>query len=99
MRVNIERTLAVGVSQELLNGFDIFSIRLQQGDDIRAALSILLPINAAVQCSEASQTREAHCRGIFTDSQFFGTLVSSYADNQGASEGRSNPAAVDHPQV
>jgi hypothetical protein len=32
MRVNIERTLAVGVSQELLNGFDIFSIRLQQGD-------------------------------------------------------------------
>jgi len=29
MRVNIERTLAVGVSQELLNGFDIFSIRLQ----------------------------------------------------------------------
>jgi len=33
MRVNIERTLAVGVSQELLNGFDIFSIRLQQGDE------------------------------------------------------------------
>jgi integrase len=29
MRVNIERTLAVGLSQELLNGFDIFSIRLQ----------------------------------------------------------------------
>ena len=33
MRVNIERTLAVGLSQELLNGFDIFSIRLQQGDE------------------------------------------------------------------
>jgi hypothetical protein len=33
MRVNIERTLAVGVSQELLNGFDIFSIRLQQRDE------------------------------------------------------------------
>ena len=33
MRVNIERTLAVGVSQELLNGFDIFSIRLPQGDE------------------------------------------------------------------
>jgi hypothetical protein len=33
MRVNIERTLAFGVSQELLNGFDIFSIRLQQGDE------------------------------------------------------------------
>jgi hypothetical protein len=33
MRVNLERTLAVGVSQELLNGFDIFSIRLQQGDE------------------------------------------------------------------
>jgi hypothetical protein len=33
MRENIERTLAVGVSQELLNGFDIFSIRLQQGDE------------------------------------------------------------------
>jgi len=33
MRVNIERTLAVGVSQELLNGFDFFSIRLQQGDE------------------------------------------------------------------
>src|SRR6204780_895485 len=31
MRVNIERTLAVGLSQEFLNGFDIFSIRLQQG--------------------------------------------------------------------
>jgi integrase len=29
MRVNIERTLAVGLSQELLNGFDISSIRLQ----------------------------------------------------------------------
>jgi hypothetical protein len=28
--VNIERTLAVGLSQEFLNGFDIFSIRLQQ---------------------------------------------------------------------
>jgi hypothetical protein len=33
MRVNIERTLAVGVSRELQNGFDIFSIRLQQGDE------------------------------------------------------------------
>ena len=33
MRVNIERPLAVGVSQELLNGFDIFSISLQQGDE------------------------------------------------------------------
>ena len=33
MRVNIERTLAVGVSQELLDGSDIFSIRLQQGDE------------------------------------------------------------------
>ena len=33
MRVNIESTLAVGVSQVLLNGFDIFSIRLQQGDE------------------------------------------------------------------
>jgi hypothetical protein len=33
MRGNIERTLAVGVSQELLNGFDIFSIRLRQGDE------------------------------------------------------------------
>ena len=33
MRVDIERTLAVGVSQELLNGFDIFSIRLQQRDE------------------------------------------------------------------
>jgi hypothetical protein len=29
MRVIIERTLAVGVSQELLNGFDIFCIRYQ----------------------------------------------------------------------
>ena len=28
--VNIERTLAVGLSQEVLNGFDIFSIHLQQ---------------------------------------------------------------------
>src|ERR1700678_3675463 len=33
MRGNIERTLAVGVSEELLDGFDIFSIRLQQGDE------------------------------------------------------------------
>jgi hypothetical protein len=33
MRLNIERTLAVGLSQELPNGFDIFSIRLQQGDE------------------------------------------------------------------
>ena len=33
MRVNIERTLAVGGSQEFLDGSDIFSIRLQQGDE------------------------------------------------------------------
>ena len=57
---------------------------LRSGHDIRAVLS---------------DPAADHCRGIFTDSQFFGTLVSSYADDQGASEGRSNPAAVDRPQV
>src|SRR6202453_965436 len=47
MRVNIERTLAVGVSQELLNGFDIFSNRLQQGDEgVAGRIAADLLVNA-----------------------------------------------------
>jgi hypothetical protein len=47
MHVNIERTLAVGVSQEPLNGFDIFSIRLQQGDEgVTGRMPVDLLVNA-----------------------------------------------------
>jgi hypothetical protein len=47
IRVNIERTLAVGVSLELLNGFDIFSIRLQQGDEeVTGRMPVDLLVNA-----------------------------------------------------